>query len=102
MLTKTDVIEQRKQMQENIKCILHGIDDNKIIDNICQVIVDRCNILSDKILAKSESKGFEFFEIFSNTCNIKLSTSLTLDVLDNPKAEKVSEVLFKSAGIATL
>lgn len=47
MLTKQDIAEQREQAQEDIRCILDGLDDD-IVDNVCQVIVDRMNILRDK------------------------------------------------------
>ena len=45
------ILEQREQMQEDLMCILDGLD-NDIIDNVCQVIVDRCNIILSETLAK--------------------------------------------------
>ena len=45
------ILEQREQMQEDLLCILDGLD-NDVLDNVCQVIVDRCNI----ILMKATSK----------------------------------------------
>ena len=47
MLTEQDFIDQREQMQEDISCILDGMED-EYIDNCCQVIVDRIQILLDK------------------------------------------------------
>jgi hypothetical protein len=47
ILTRKDIEEQREQMQEDVDCILDGLDD-KVIELVCQVIVDRCNILIDK------------------------------------------------------
>ncbi len=47
MLTAKDIIEQREQIQEDLLCILEGIDED-ILENVCQVIVDRLNILIEK------------------------------------------------------
>lgn len=49
MLTITDIIEQREQAQQDVLCVLDGIDNQDILDNVCQVIVDRFNILLNKI-----------------------------------------------------
>lgn len=38
------VITQREQIQEDLRCILDGLD-NTLIDNVCQVIVDRFQII---------------------------------------------------------
>lgn len=46
-ITKKDLDEQREQIQEDIMCILDGIDD-ETMDHICQVIVDRFKILTGK------------------------------------------------------
>ena len=48
MLTRKDIEEQRELMQDDIRCILDGIDD-QFLDNVCQVIVDRCRILISKL-----------------------------------------------------
>ncbi len=45
-LTTKQIEEQREQAQEDIRCILDGLDDD-VITNACQVIVDRMNILRD-------------------------------------------------------
>jgi len=46
MVTKKDVILQREQAQEDILCILDSLPiDQTVIDNVCQVIVDRFNAL---------------------------------------------------------
>jgi hypothetical protein len=47
-MTKQDLIEQRKKIQEDISCILDGID-NEILDQVHQVIVDRFEILLDQL-----------------------------------------------------
>jgi hypothetical protein len=47
-MTKQDLIEQREQIQEDISCILDGID-NEILDYVCQVIDDRFEILLDQL-----------------------------------------------------
>lgn len=39
------VNEQKEQMQHDAISILDGIDDQLIIDQICQMIVDRMNIV---------------------------------------------------------
>lgn len=48
MLTKQDLLEQREQMQEDARCILDGIED-LFMDNLCQMIVDRMNILINQL-----------------------------------------------------
>ena len=51
MIVKQDFLEQREQMQEDLMCVLDGLD-NEVIDNACQVVVDRVNILIDKFEEK--------------------------------------------------
>jgi len=48
LLTKKDIELQREQAQEDVRCILDGLDD-QTMDNVCQLIVDRFNILRDKL-----------------------------------------------------
>ena len=48
-----DIEEQRENMQNDIMCILEGIE-NKTLDNVCEVIVDRCNILISKLEGKND------------------------------------------------
>jgi hypothetical protein len=48
-LTVRDIQYQKELMQDDIMCILDGVDD-QAITNVCQVIVDRCNILKQKML----------------------------------------------------
>lgn len=48
MLTKKDLIKQREQMQNDILCILDGLDQS-VLDSVCQVIVDRVGILLNKL-----------------------------------------------------
>jgi len=50
MLTERDIAQQREQIQDDLLCILDGIDQ-QILDDVCEVIVDRLNILRDKLLA---------------------------------------------------
>ena len=40
--------EQKEQSQQDVMCILDGID-NEYLDNVCQVIVDRFNIIKNNI-----------------------------------------------------
>ena len=44
-LTRRDLKEQCEQIQENLVCILDGLDE-KVIDAVCQVVVDRFDILA--------------------------------------------------------
>lgn len=48
MLTKQDLDEQREQIQEDLACVLDGIDD-EFMTRVCQVIVDRFKILEEKL-----------------------------------------------------
>ena len=48
MITQQDILDQQESMQEDLRSILDGIDES-ILDNACQVVVDRCNILKSKI-----------------------------------------------------
>lgn len=41
--------EQKEQMQQDALSILDGIDDQVILDQLCQMIVDRMNIVIAKI-----------------------------------------------------
>ena len=47
-ITVSDIELQREQAQNDILCILDGLD-NTFLDNVCQVIVDRFNILKSKL-----------------------------------------------------
>jgi hypothetical protein len=48
MLTKADLEEQREKIQEDIICAMDGLDQTTI-DNVCQIVVDRINILIRKV-----------------------------------------------------
>lgn len=39
-----DIVNQRELIQDDITCILDGLDD-EIIDRVCQVVVDRMEIV---------------------------------------------------------
>ena len=39
-ITKQDLEEQREQIQNDLQCVLDGLDE-ELIDAVCQVIVDR-------------------------------------------------------------
>lgn len=43
-----NLLEQREQIQKDLICILDGLDD-KVVENACQVIVDRFHILLEKL-----------------------------------------------------
>jgi len=47
MITKLDITEQERLLQNDIESILDGIDDEMIMDKIRQVISDRFEILID-------------------------------------------------------
>lgn len=42
-----NLIEQREQIQQDIICILDGLEKS-YIDNVCQIVVERFQILIDK------------------------------------------------------
>lgn len=44
MITKQDIEDQRQLIQDDIMALLDGLDD-PIITNVCQVVVDRMDIL---------------------------------------------------------
>jgi hypothetical protein len=47
-MTENDLINQRELIQDDLTCLLDGLDE-EMIDNVCQVIVDRFQILLDKL-----------------------------------------------------
>lgn len=57
MITTNDLLEQREQMQNDIMCIaesqlegtLNDEDYQQVLDDLCQVVVDKMNILIDKL-----------------------------------------------------
>jgi hypothetical protein len=51
MLTKQDILEQREQAQEDVLCILEEKPEH-IKTSVCQVIVDRMNVLLAKLEAQ--------------------------------------------------
>jgi len=48
----TTLIEQRELIQDDLLCILDGLG-NKILDDICNIIVERFQILIDKLEEKN-------------------------------------------------
>ena len=40
-----EIKNQKELMQDDILCILYGINDQDLLNNVCQVIDDRMNIL---------------------------------------------------------
>lgn len=46
-LTRHDLEDQAELMQDDLMCVLDGIEDS-ILTNACQVIVDRMQILINK------------------------------------------------------
>ena len=50
-LTKQDLLDQQEQMQEDLMCVLDGLEE-RVITNACQVVVDRVNILIEKFEEK--------------------------------------------------
>jgi hypothetical protein len=47
-LTKQDLLDQRESIQNDLICLLDGQAD-VIVDRACQIIVDRMNILIQKL-----------------------------------------------------
>lgn len=52
MITRQDLENQRELLQDDLCCIVDGIDD-EITDSICQTVVDRFDILLEKLDASS-------------------------------------------------
>jgi len=53
MINKKDIELQREQMQDDVMCILDGVEDyDRLAKLICEVIVDRCDILISKLKTK--------------------------------------------------
>jgi len=46
-LTVQNIEDQKQLLQDDITCILDGLDD-EIIDNVCQAVVERMNLLMQK------------------------------------------------------
>ena len=53
MIDETDLKNQRESIQEDLRTILDGLDD-EVIDRVCQVVVDRFNILLNKVAGSAE------------------------------------------------
>lgn len=49
MLTLQQLTSQSENIQNDLLCVLDGLD-NDILDNVCQVIVDRFNILKGELM----------------------------------------------------
>ena len=47
-ITKQDLADQRELIQDDLMCILDGLDQ-QVLDRVCQVIIDRIKILEDKL-----------------------------------------------------
>lgn len=48
MITEKDIRDQMELTQDDLMCILDGIED-EIVSHACQVVVERMNILLDKL-----------------------------------------------------
>ena len=48
MITKKDLEDQRELMQDDLCCILDGLED-EVLDDVCQVIIDRMAMLIPKV-----------------------------------------------------
>ena len=46
-MKSVEIIKQREQAQEDVRCILDGLEQ-VYIDRVCQVIVDRFNLILSK------------------------------------------------------
>jgi hypothetical protein len=64
-LTKKDIEEQREQAQEDIRSILDGTDriTDRTTDNICQVVVDKMNVIIAKLEGKPEENNGEYISL---------------------------------------
>ena len=54
-MTRQDLLEQREQIQENLICILDGVDGvpDAVVTLVCQAVVDGFAMLLEK-----QGKGF--------------------------------------------
>ena len=58
MITEQDLKDQCEQIQNDLFCILDGIeDDDKILDTICQMVVERFGILRKQLTGKNKKTG---------------------------------------------
>lgn len=48
MITKQDLLDLRELIQDDLICVLDGQED-RLVDNACQVVVDRMKPLWDKL-----------------------------------------------------
>lgn len=48
MLTQNDLDNQREIMQDDLMCMLDGLDD-EFLTRVCQLVVDRFEILKNKL-----------------------------------------------------
>ena len=48
MITEQDLKDQCECIQHDLDCVLDGIDDD-VMTHVCQVVVDRFQILKDKL-----------------------------------------------------
>jgi len=50
-----EVIDQREQIQDDLLCMLDGLDD-EFLENVCQMVVDRFKFILDTINENKEQK----------------------------------------------
>lgn len=55
MLTSQDLRDQRELIQDDITCVLDGVEQ-AAIDAVCDVVVERFNILLDKLWKKNNDQ----------------------------------------------
>jgi len=89
-LTEQDLLDQRELIQNDLDCVLDGIDQ-QILDNVCQVVVDRfkiligqCELNSKKDVMRKEVRA----EIVLH--GLRWATNILVEILAN-HAAAVSE-----------
>ena len=55
-----EIKDQKQLMQDDIRTLLDGLDDN-IVDGVCQVIVDRMNLLMSTVTNQQQTKTDDAF-----------------------------------------
>ena len=59
MKTKNILFEQREQLQEDLRCILDGLDE-EVVDRACQAVVNRYPVSGERLLfIRDEAKEKE-------------------------------------------
>ena len=53
-IKSSDIDDQKQLIQDDIECILDGLD-NEYVERVCQVVVDRLNILKNNSISNANA-----------------------------------------------